>query len=54
MNKKAVIYSFSGTGNTEKVAREYKKIFEENGVETLIYNAGDNFDNMPNPKIMIM
>ena len=29
MNKKAVIYWFSGTGNTEKVAREYKKNFEE-------------------------
>lgn len=49
-NKKAVIYYFSGTGNTEKVAREYKKIFEENNVETLLYSAGDNFDNMPNPK----
>ena len=49
-NKKAVIYCFSGTGNTEKAAKEYKKIFEENGVETLLYNVGDNFDNMPNPK----
>ena len=48
-NKKAVIYCFSGTGNTEKAAREYKKIFEENGVETLLYNVGDNFDNMPSP-----
>ena len=49
-NKKAVIYCFSGTGNTEKVAREYKKIFEENGVETLLYSVSDNFDDMPNIK----
>ena len=49
-NKKAVIYCFSGTVNTEKVAREYKKIFEENGVETLLYSVSDNFDNMPNIK----
>ena len=32
MNKKAVIYWFSGTGNTEKVAKEYKKNFEENKI----------------------
>lgn len=50
MNKKAVIYCFSGTGNTKKTASEYKKIFEEKGVETLIYDVGDNFDNMPDIK----
>ena len=50
MNKKAVIYWFSGTGNTEKVAREYKKNFEENKIETLLYKVGDNFENMPNPQ----
>ena len=32
MNKNAVIYWFSGTGNTEKVAKEYKKNFEENKI----------------------
>ena len=50
MNKKAIIYWFSGTGNTEKVAREYKKNFEENKIETLLYKVGDNFENMPNPQ----
>lgn len=49
-NKKAVIYCFSGTGNTLKAAKEYKKIFEENNVETYIFNVGDNFDDMPSPK----
>ena len=32
MNKNAIIYWFSGTGNTEKVAKEYKKNFEENKI----------------------
>ena len=50
MDKKAIIYCFSGTGNTEKVSKEYKKIFDENGIETLLYSIGDNFDNMPSPK----
>lgn len=49
MNRKAIIYCFSGTGNTEKMAMEYKKVFTENNVETIIYKVSDNLDDMPNP-----
>ena len=49
MEKNAIIYCFSGTGNTEKIAIEYKKNFEENGINTTLYKVSDNFDNMPNP-----
>ncbi len=47
--KKAVIYVFSGTGNTRKVCDLYKQEFENNGVETLIYDVRLGFDNLPNP-----
>ena len=46
--KTALIYCFSGTGNTEKMANEYKKIFEENNVTTTIYKVSNDFSNMPN------
>lgn len=49
MNKNAIIYYFSGTGNTEKVVNEYKKNFEENNINITIYKVTDNFDNLPNP-----
>ena len=49
MNKNAIIYYFSGTGNTEKVVNEYKKNFEENSINIILYRVTDNFDNMPNP-----
>lgn len=49
MNKNAIIYYFSGTGNTEKIVNEYKKNFEENNINITIYKVTDNFDNLPNP-----
>lgn len=49
MNKNAIIYYFSGTGNTEKIINEYKRNFEENTINIILYRVTDNFDNMPNP-----
>ena len=49
MNKNAIIYYFSGTGNTEKVVNEYKKNFEENNINITLYRVTDNFDNFLNP-----
>lgn len=34
---KAIIYCFSGTGNTERICSLYKEEFEKNGVETTVY-----------------
>ncbi len=34
--KKAIIYYFSGTGNTEYTAREFKNNFDANGYETVL------------------
>lgn len=47
--KNAIIYVFSGTGNTKKACELYKKEFEANGVETAIYHIKAGFDQMPNP-----
>lgn len=45
----AIIYYFSGTGNTEKAVREYKKIFEEKGVETTLVKITAGCE-IPSPK----
>ena len=45
----AIIYAFSGTGNTEKICRLYKDEFERNGVQTTLYKVTSDFDNLPNP-----
>lgn len=47
--KNAVIYVFSGTGNTLKIAKLYAEEFEKNGVDTLIYNIKADFSDAPSP-----
>lgn len=45
---KAIIYTFSGTGNTMRISRLFAQEFERNGVETLLYNIGKDGE-IPNP-----
>ena len=45
--KKAIIYVFSGSGNTLKIARLYKDEFEAKGVETTIYEIDKDYKNAP-------
>lgn len=45
----AVIYVFSGTGNTQKACELYKQEFENQGVDTTIYKIKAGFVDMPNP-----
>lgn len=47
--KKAIIYVFSGTGNTKKACEIYKREFEKSGVETTLYAVKKGFENLPNP-----
>lgn len=47
--KNAIIYVFSGTGNTKKACDIYKSEFEKNGVETTLYTAKKGFENLPDP-----
>lgn len=47
--KNAIIYVFSGTGNTQKACDLYKSEFEKNGVETTVYKVTKGFENLPNP-----
>lgn len=47
--RNAIIYYFSGTGNTEKAVKEYKKYFEENGVETTLVKITAGCE-IPSPK----
>lgn len=47
--KTAIIYVFSGSGNTAKIAELYKAEFERNGVATKIANITSNFDLLPSP-----
>ena len=47
--KKAIIYTFSGTGNTKRACDIYKQEFEKNGVETTVFPLKKGFDNLPNP-----
>ncbi len=47
--KIAIIYVFSGTGNTKKACDIYKSEFEKNGVETTLYTVKKGFENLPDP-----
>lgn len=47
--KNAIIYVFSGTGNTKKACDIYKNEFEKNGVETTLYTVKKGFENLPDP-----
>ncbi len=47
--KKAIIYVFSGTGNTKRACKLYKDEFEKQGVETTLYDVKLGFDSLPNP-----
>ena len=47
--KNAIIYVFSGTGNTKKACDIYKSEFEKFGIETTLYNVRKGFENLPNP-----
>lgn len=44
----AIIYYFSGTGNTKRVCEKYVKAFGEQGVSCVIHPMND-FTNIPNP-----
>ncbi len=47
--KNAIIYVFSGTGNTKKACDIYKSEFEKFGIETTLYNVRKGFENLPDP-----
>lgn len=47
--KNAIIYVFSGTGNTQKACEIYKQEFINQGVDTSLYTIKAGFDNLPNP-----
>lgn len=49
LQKKAIIYVFSGTGNTKRACALYKAEFEKHGVETTLYAIKTGFENLPNP-----
>lgn len=46
---KAIIYVFSGTGNTLKACELYKQEFEKHNVDTLLYCIKGGFKDIPNP-----
>ena len=46
---KAVIYYFSGTGNTKRICLLYKQEFENNGVETTVYPVVSDMSDIPDP-----
>lgn len=45
----AIIYVFSGTGNTQKACEIYKQEFINQGVDACIYHIKAGFKNLPNP-----
>ncbi len=47
--RKAIIYVFSGTGNTQRVCEAFKAQFEKNEVETAIYPIAKGSEDAPNP-----
>lgn len=47
--KNAIIYVFSGTGNTKRACDIYKSEFEKFDVETTLYIVKKGFENLPNP-----
>lgn len=46
--KTAILYVFSGTGNTYLLAEEFKRRFEDKDILTTIYNISADFSNIPN------
>ena len=46
---KAIIYVFSGTGNTKRICSLYKDEFERNGVETTLFPVTSDMKNLPHP-----
>lgn len=51
MGNNAIIYVFSGTGNTEKICGLYRDEFEKQGVETTVYKVRSDFENLPDPNL---
>ena len=47
--RRAVIYLFSGSGNTRRIAQLYRDTFLASGVETLLYEVKDGLVDLPNP-----
>ena len=47
--KNAIIYVFSGTGNTKKICDLYKEEFEKNDVCTTLYDVKAGLENLPDP-----
>ena len=45
----AVIYAFSGTGNTMRICSLYKEEFERNGVETTVFPVRSDMSDLPDP-----
>ena len=45
--EKAMIYTFSGSGNTLKISNLYKDEFEAKGIKTDVYQIGKGYENAP-------
>ena len=43
----AIIYVFSGTGNTKKICDLYKAEFEAHGVETTLFELKGDLSSLP-------
>lgn len=46
----AIVYVFSGTGNTMKICSLYKEEFEKHGVETTLYSVRSDMGDLPDPE----
>ncbi len=46
---KAIIYVFSGTGNTKRICSLYKDEFEKNGVDTTLFSVTSDMSDLPHP-----
>ena len=46
----AILYAFSGTGNTMRICSLYKEEFEKNGVATTIYPVCADMTDLPDPE----
>lgn len=46
---KAIIYVFSGTGNTRRICSLYKEEFERGGVETTLFPVTSDMSALPSP-----
>ncbi len=47
---RAIIYVFSGTGNTMRIASLYKEEFEKSGVITTLYPVHSDMSDLPDPE----